>query len=231
MPIVIADPPLIRRLARLIDMFGEILVIWTPLSLLLSLVQKAAGYNSIPILAFTHEWGGRFAWFIMLCLILFIARTDRAMLSPPSFRRTWWLVLSTLAAMLSVLLYALTPAWGWIPVGAISVGLTLVELASKPIGILVALYLMRTARVSGETTLVLRFRLLFWILIAESAMELCNSLAWRFWDMPGLLFEIHWWLNWALAFAYILLGLFAIRLARHLNTVAVREASRIREHP
>lgn len=92
MPIVIAEPPQIRRLARLIDVLGEVLVIWTSLSLLFSFVGQFSGYGHFPILNLAHEWGGRAAWLLIAPLIVGIACADRSMLRPPSFRRVWWLL-------------------------------------------------------------------------------------------------------------------------------------------
>lgn len=231
MPIVIAEPAQIRRLARLIDVLGEVHVIWFPLSLMFALAHRTVGYGHPTFLTSVHEWGNRAAWFLILLIIMLVAWADRSMLSPPSFRRTRWLVLSASAAMLSHLYYLHTPISRWIPADIIYFGLTAADLAARPLGALVSLYLLQTARRSDERTLARRFRMLMWLMLAEVALGLFVSLVMRSWEVASSVYQVLWWIQFAFAFASIALGIFSIRLARHLRGPALAEATRVREKP
>lgn len=230
MPIVIAEPPQIRRLARLIDVLGEALVIWTSLSLMFSFVGQFSGYGHFPILNLTHEWGGRAAWLLIAALIIGTACADRSMLRPPSFKRVWWLLAAGLASTIYLLSQILVARIAAALGNAVGIVMFIIHFAASPILVLTSVYLSRVATAAAEGRLSRRLRVLAWIMGAFLVAELGFDLGWMFgivqtWIWTGGM----WWGQYVSTSLCIILGLFAIRLARHLNTVAVPEAARIRE--
>ncbi|MCW5769865.1 MAG: hypothetical protein KIT19_14410 [Phycisphaeraceae bacterium] len=232
MPIVIAEPQQIRHLARLIDVLGEALVIWTSLSLLFSFVGQFSGYGHFPILNLTHEWGGRTAWLLIAALIVGIACADRSTLRPPSFRRVWWMLAAGLATTIYLLAQIFVARIAAFLGNAVGIVMLIIHFAASPILILTSVYLSRVATAAAEGRLSRRLRVLAWIMGGFLVAELGFDLASLFELVPTWLWAgSKWWGQYVSMSLCIILGLFSIRLARHLNTVALPEATRIRQHP
>lgn len=232
MPIVIAEPPQIRRLARLIDVLGEVLIILTAMSLLFNLVHNVAGDSRVPILNLIHEWSGRAVWFLIAALIVGIACADRSMLRPPSFRRVWWLVAAGIATTIYVLAQIFVARVAALLGEAVGIVMVIIHFAASPILVLMSLYLSQVATAAAEGRLSRRLRLLAWIMGAFLVAAFGLDLAWMFelvqtWLWAGS----KWWGQYVSMSFYIALGLFAIRLARHLRGPVLAEATRVRENP
>lgn len=230
MPIVIAEPALIRRLARLTDVLGKVLIILTALSLFFNLTHNVAGYGRVPILNLIYEWGGRAVWFLIAALILGIACTDRSMLRPPSFRRVWWLVAAGITTTIYLLAQIFVARVAALLGEAVGIVMLIIHFAASPILVLMSHYLSRGATATTEGRLSRRLRVLAWTMGAFLVAELGLDLAWMFELVPTWLWAgSKWWGQYVSIIFYIALGLFAIRLARHLRGPVLAEATRVRE--
>ncbi len=115
---------------------------------------------------------------------------------------------------------------------AVGIVMLIIHFAASPILILTSVYLSRVATAAAEGRSSRRLRVLAWIMGAFLVAELGFDLGWMFgivqtWIWTGGM----WWGQYASMSFHIALGLFAIRLARHLRGPALGEATRIREKP
>ncbi|QYK49659.1 MAG: hypothetical protein KF838_07335 [Phycisphaeraceae bacterium] len=232
MPIVIAETAQIRWLARLIDVLGEVLVIWTSLSLLFSFVGQFSGYGHFPLLNLTHEWGGRAAWLLIAALIIGTACADRSMLRPPSFRRVWWLLAAGLASTIYSLALILVARIAGLVGNAVGIVMFIIHFAASPILVLTSVYLSRVATAAAEGRLSRRLRVLAWILGAFLVAAFGLDLAWMLELVQAWLWAgSKWWGQYVSMSFHLALGLFAVRLARHLRGPVLAEATRVRGKP
>lgn len=232
MPIVIAEPAQIRRLARLTDLLGKVLLILTALSLFFTLTHNVAGYSRAPILNLIYEWAGRAVWFLIAALILGIASADRSMLRPHSFRRVWWLVAAGIATIIYLLAQIFVARVAALLGEAVGIVMLIIHFAASPILVLMSLYLSRVATAAAEGRLSRRLRLLTWMMSAFLVAAFGLDLAWMLELVQAWLWAgSKWWGQYVSMSFHIALGIFSIRLARHLRGPALAEATRVREKP
>ncbi|MBX3317052.1 MAG: hypothetical protein KF902_09355 [Phycisphaeraceae bacterium] len=231
MPIVIAEPPQIRHLARLIDVLGEALVIWMALGISLTLVQLLATPGRVPLVGIAAMWIGGVSSLLVAFLVASIAWTDRSMIRPPSFRRTWWLLVPTAASVFMTLSSAIGPLAGMANFRSVSLVTWIASIVSAPLFVCASLYFARLAKQSACPLLARKFCLVSWLASAGVILAIGSELTLIFVFIPDVPWTVYWIFDFASWAVNILVGAFAIRLARHLNTVALPEATRIRQHP